>query len=611
MSRATNDGIPEDQTSLLSVKSVQPSPDTVTKLTRRLRALTLRLLPVEVDPAALQEPTSRIITLDVINAYIAAAGDFVEALPYCLLRARREFMWEANHNPADYGENYGRATACEVLARRILHQAPSDRLKSIMSTRFRIMEADGDVSEMTSALELAIDSHCTIFLSSSEAQEVVNAVWTGRWVQQNNEDHDIDYVEYEKKRSHSLWGHLEPMRISVPRYQNIFRIIIWFFFLFVYSQAVREPLDRLDPHHSRFDEYEYILYFMALAFSIEDMHKIYKLLRFVTWRAFGFWNFVSFVTDTLLCIAFVLRISGLLAAGDEASANLRLRSFQVLSFVAPLIWYMNSILFKQKYVGMMQICVARMLQESGIFFALLSVLGLGFAQGLYALDMADGQIEHASTVVNVMVQSLLQAPDFSNNAGLTLYYLWTGVTVIVLLNVLISLFSSAYDDVVEDAEPEYLAFFAGKTVGMIRAPDEFLYPAPFNIIELIFIAPFESLLSQETYAKYNRFIMRILFLVPLTVIALYESANRSNNHWVQEWFGREDDGNDDDPAHKDPEVNADDAAQGLEISRVKFDDLVKKFPNTMQSSEASILREIQDLKDRINTLMKVLEEKSG
>ena len=59
------------------------------------------------------------------------------------------------------------------------------------------------------------------------------------------------------------------------------------------------------------------------------------------------------------------------------------------------------------------------------------------------------------------------------------------------MNILISLFSSAYNDVVEDAAAEYLAYFADKTVGMIRAPDQYLYPAPFNLIELLFIAPLE------------------------------------------------------------------------------------------------------------------------
>lgn len=36
-----------------------------------------------------------------------------------------------------------------------------------------------------------------------------------------------------------------------------------------------------------------------------------------------------------------------------------------------------------------------------------------------------------------------------------------------------------------------MAFFAGKTVGMIRAPDQFMYPAPFNLIESFLIIPLE------------------------------------------------------------------------------------------------------------------------
>lgn len=45
--------------------------------------------------------------------------------------------------------------------------------------------------------------------------------------------------------------------------------------------------------------------------------------------------------------------------------------------------------------------------------------------------------------------------------------------------------------VVDDAEAQYLAFFASKTVSMIRAPDSFVYPAPFNLIETFIIAPLE------------------------------------------------------------------------------------------------------------------------
>ncbi|KIM46401.1 hypothetical protein M413DRAFT_441497 [Hebeloma cylindrosporum] len=582
----------EDRISLISIKSVNPSPDTLTKLVKRLRALTLNLLPVEVDPLSINDPTSRVITPQVITAYRGAAGDFTEALPYCLLRARAEFMWDANHNPADYGENRGRAIACEVLARRIVHLAEPDRIKAIMSTRYQHRQIDGDESEMSSALEMAIDQHCSIFLSSSEAQDVVNALWTGDIIQKNNDSHDIDYVPYADTREHTFWGHYDPSRLSVPRYQNIFRISVWFFFLAIYSRAVREPLERLDEAHKSLDESEIILYF-------------YILLRFVTWRAFNFWNAIAFVTDSLLLTAFVLRILGLIADGENEAA-FRLHSFQILSCVSPFIWY----------IGTMQICVARMLKESGIFFALLPVLAIGVGQGLYALDAADGSTDAPSTVVNVLIQALLQNPDYdkysSSATGLTLFYLWNAVTAIVLLNVLISLFSSAYSEVIDDAEAQYLAFFASKTVGMIRAPDSYVYPAPFNLIEAFFIAPFEFLpvvrLSEKNYAKLNRYVMGFIFFIPLTFIAFYESTFETRKHtWMESWFRGSDEGSGDSPANRDPIVD-DPACEGLEISKVPFSELIKVFPNTTQSSEATILKEVADVKKQLQELLTRLEK---
>lgn len=602
----------------MSVRSVAPSPDTLTKLVKRLRALTLALLPVEVDPASVNAPTSRIITPQVIAAYRASSGDFVEALPYCLLRARAEFMWDANHNPADYGENLGRAVACEVLARRIVHLAEPDRIATIMSTRYQHRQIDGDASEMSSALEVAIDQHCTIFLSSTEAQDVVNDLWTGALVQVNNEAHDIEYVRYDDTREHSFYGHLDVSRLSVPRYQNIFRIFVWAFFLVAYSQAVREPLDKLDANHLSFDPWEIVLYFMALSFIIEDLYKFFKLLKFVTWRAFNFWNAIAFITDSLLLAAFIIRLLGIHGEPDQQAA-LRLKSFQVLSFVAPFIWMKLVTVFDgYKYIGTMQICVARMLKESGIFFALLSVLALGFTQGLYALDAADGSTDSPMAVVNVLVQALLQAPDYgrfeSSPAGLALYYLWSAVTAIVLLNVLISLFSSAYSDVVDDAEAQYLAFFASKTVGMIRAPDSYVYPAPFNLLEVVFVAPFEILpglrLNDKHYAQLNRYIMGTVFFIPLTIIALYESRfdRKKPNGWLNNWFRGDDEGGDDSPRNRNPVVD-DPKCEGLQISRVPFEELVKVFPNTQMSSETTILKELDSLKEQLASLTKLLESR--
>lgn len=127
--------------------------------------------------------------------------------------------------------------------------------------------------------------HLPLFRANATLVTVVNSLWRGDWVQQNNDKNDIDYVQYKPQRN-TFWDHIDPSRICVPRYQNWFRvrvtiiafltsielvlqIIIWLFFLFAYSQTVQQPIEMtLDPRHS-FDAWEYILYGMALAFTFE------------------------------------------------------------------------------------------------------------------------------------------------------------------------------------------------------------------------------------------------------------------------------------------------------------------------------------------------------
>ncbi|KAF7792876.1 hypothetical protein EIP86_003977 [Pleurotus ostreatoroseus] len=355
---------------------------------------------------------------------------------------------------------------------------------------------------------------------------------------------------------------------ELSRYQNIFRIMVWTIFLLVYSQAVREPLDRLDPDHSDFDTWEIILYVLALSFAFEDVQKITKLLWFVSWRALGFWNFVSFATDGLLVAAFTFRVAGSVTA-DNPSKSTELQ--------------------------------------------LLALLSVGFIQGMYALDAADGHADYPHEVINLLIQALLQAPDYSRwegwAPGLFLYYMWNVATVVILLNILISLFSSAYDDVIEDAAAEYLAYFADKTISMIRAPDEYLYPAPFNLVEFFLIAPIEWLVSRETYAQINKMVMSVLFFIPLVTIGIFEAElDPSKNKWVKDWLANPDQGMDDSPEARDPEVDGEDAER-LKISKVPFEELIKVFPDTTHSSEALMLREMAELRKQIQELKDLLLQK--
>ncbi|KAK7470385.1 Calcium channel yvc1 [Stygiomarasmius scandens] len=610
-----------DRHSLVSVQSLKPTSDTLSRLVGRLRALTLRLLPVEVEPKDLSAPTSMIITPEVISAYMASAGDFVEALPYCLLRARAEFLWDAAHNPADYDENYGRAIACEVLARRIVHKMAPDRLNAVMSTRYKHKQIDGDDSDPASALEMAIDTHCTIFLSSTESQDVVKAIWNGDIVQKSEDDdvHDIDYIPYSEMRTGSFWDHLDPSRLSVPRYQNLLRIVVWLFFLVAYSQAVRQPVERLaDPTYAtNLDAWEIVLCPQVLeALAVCDMEGLFLLEYRRNHHRFPSIDCVYLTSCRTEGYGRPLYPT---SSKQFSSAQFRftvdLDEYGFSSFINQLMFTSISELITvfdgYQYVGTMQICVARMLQESGIFFALLSILALGFVQAMYALDAADGTVEAPSAVVNALIQGLLGSPDFeryiTSPSGLIMYYLWNVVTMIILLNILISLFSSAYDDVVADSEAEYLAYFSGKTVGMIRAPDSYVYPAPFNLVEIFLVSPFEYFVSKRTYAKINRVVMRVLFAIPLTMIALYESFREEEAEWMKNWLHGTDQGDDNYDSNRDPEPAEEDAASGLSISKVPFSELVKVFPNTAQSSDTLMMLEVKELRAKLDAILKKLD----
>ena len=77
--------------------------------------------------------------------------------------------------------------------------------------------------------------------------------------------------------------------------------------------------------------------------------------------------------------------------------------------------------------------------------------------------------------------------------------------------------------------------------------------------------------------------MTVLFFVPMTVIALYESTS-SKNRWLDDFINGTVLDEDDNPAAKDPDVDEEDARNGVVISKVPFSELVKVFPNIHEVS---------------------------
>ena len=101
--------------------------------------------------------------------------------------------------------------------------------------------------------------------------------------------------------------------------------------------------------------------------------------------------------------------------------------------------------------------------------------------------------------------------------------------------------------------------------------------------------------------------MRILFFVPLIVFALYEAyLDPRTNKYTRAWFEANKEGDEDDPECQNPAMPQDDPER--EISKVSFEELIKAFPNTAMSVEASIISEIHTLKARVEYLISKVEQ---
>ena len=229
-----------------------------------------------------------------------------------------------------------------------------------------------------------------------------------------------------------------------------------------------------------------------------------------------------------------------------------------------LLLYLDSI----RFFGAMLVVLKVMMKESLIFFALLVVIIIGFLQAFIGMDNADNKadvrppssfkfstymIQATVFILQAMANAVMQSPDFSgfdNFAppfGIILYYIFTFLIMVVLLNILIALYNSAYEDITDNAIDEYMALFSQKTMQFVRAPDENVFIAPLNLIEIFcLIIPFEWWMPRKIYAKLNDYVMAVVYSPLLLIAAWFERRSalkvRSNRRrgeedddTVEEW----------------------------------------------------------------------------
>jgi hypothetical protein len=520
----------------------------VTKVALRLKYQIETVIPIELPEEKITAANSGIITKSVVKTAKDAGGkDYAACVVYCLLVCKRWFKRQANLELWDADLHNVRAVACEVIAKRIIEGEEDQTylMQEVLLKRYSVIRKDEE-TDPQNVIERAVDLHALTVTGSSGYQKCVKYLWRG-WIHQDDKNPQ-NFVFYEDRDNTNFWAHLNPDRMRTPLYQNVVQISVSVLYLGLYTGAVNTVNEDGD-----LDVVEGILYLMTLGFICDEIAKFWKV---GIWY-FGFWNAFNNCLYALLTASFVIRMIALGHSpdnSDDERRRLNKLGYHIFCVAAPMFWgrlllYLDTI----RFFGAMLVVLKVMMRESLIFFALLVVVCVGFLQAFIGLNQVEGNASITSFIVTAMTNAVMQSPDFdgfdnyAHPFGLILYYIFTFVVMVILLNILIALYNSAYEDITENAIDEYMAMFAQKTLQFVRAPDENVFIAPFNLIELIFlIIPFEWWMPSQQYERLNNYVMGVVYAPLLLITAALESyearsvrRNRSrgeeDDDTVEEW----------------------------------------------------------------------------
>ncbi|KAK7421855.1 Calcium channel yvc1 [Neonectria magnoliae] len=528
-----------------NIESAIPAED-VTKICLRLRHLIRECIPCDLEEAQITRSHSTIITKKVIKAAKEAGShQYRGCVVYALLVNLHWFKCEAMLELWDADLHQLRAVACTVIAKEIIETEEDMEylLHNILLRRYSFIRGSLPTAPVN-VIEMAVDLHAVRVIGSSGYQKCIAYLWRG-WLVQDEDDPSV-FVDYKDKDNRSFLVHMDPDRMRAPRYQNAAQMLFSLIYLGLYTAAINSvnPTGVLDGA-------EVALYIFTFGYVADELVKFYK----AGYHILGFWNAVNGTLYSFLTLSLAFRIVGLSYTDNKHQHDHYNRlSYNMLAFIAPLFWsrlllYLDSF----RFFGAMLVVLKVMMKESVIFFALLIILIIGFLQAFIGLDLADDNVAgDVWFIIESMLKAIMQSPEFDgfdgfgHPWGLILYYCFTFVVMIILLNVLIALYNSAYEDIYENADDEYLALFAQKTMQFVRAPDENVFIAPFNIIEIIVSGLCEWWMPKKTYEFINDCIMATLYSPLLFVAAFLETrtahsirSNRSrgeaDDDQVHEW----------------------------------------------------------------------------
>lgn len=531
----------------------KPGPKHILKIAIRVKELIDIIIPIQFDETAITRSDSPVITERVIELVKEAAGGkgngkrntssrmYQSSLIFVLLTVKRWYDECAEEELFDAGIHTLRASAAEAIAQRIIESEDDERhlFKNMLCKRYSIT-LHGEDAEPVNALELAVDLHSTAIISTSGYQRCIKWLWRG-WIVQDSMDPN-EYIFYHELGNLSFSSHFNPDRLKTPKYQNYVQLFFCFLYLILYTFTIN-TLQK----GGHFDTTEGLFLVFTLGGIIDDLTKFYH----IGFSYLGFWTIFNDSMYFLVFVSFVFRINALGHAPDSHARQVCLMvAYKLMACCAPFVWlriilYMESL----QFFGVMLVILTEMINESVIFFVMLAIICIGFLQAFVALDSTDGTINFLENTVNTMLMTIMASPDFEAFSGLAspygqiLYYVFAFLITTLLLNILIALFGSAYSRIYENANDEYLAIIARKTLRFIRAPDSYVYVPPLNIIEIVLVRiPFGIWVTPETFHVINHRIMYVLYW-PILLVTSFLEVRTAKRVQYNRMKGLDDDAN--------------------------------------------------------------------
>lgn len=580
----------------------------VTKVALRLKYQIEQVIPIELDESKVTTANSSVITQKVVKTAKEAGGsEYKACVVYCLLVCKRWFKKQASLELWDSDLHDVRAVACEYIAKRIIEDEEDQNylLNEVLLQRFSVYK-NGEETEPANVVERAVDLHALVVVGSSGYQKAIKYLWHG-WIVQDDKDAG-KFIEYKHRHQPYYWLHFDADRMRTPLYQNGLQIFFTALYLVLFTQCINTVNEDGD-----LDVVEGILYVMTLGYICDEISKFWKVGRYY----FGFWNAFNNVLYALLTTSFVIRMIALTQSPDshnEQRRELNKLGYHFFAFSAPMFW-MRMLLYLDvfRFFGAMLVVLKVMMRESLIFFALLIVVCIGFLQAFIGLNQTEGNASITSFVVENMIKAVLTSPefegfdDYAHPFGLILYYIFSFIVMTILLNILIALYNSAYEDITDNAIDEYMALFAEKTMRFVRAPDENVFIAPLNLIEIFFlILPFEWWMPAEQYERLNHYIMSVIYSPLLLITAAYETVEAKRVRYNRR-RGEEDDDTTEEWEEMNDEVDFESEGWVKTVDQTK--------PNVEVDGDIlairDLQREVQDLKDMIKRIGSVEPESAA